>query len=75
MDLEKLRVLEKQIEEILRQHAQVRAERDHLKQKLSEAESHARSVGAQLDQHRKDRAEIRARVERMLSRLEGMAAP
>ena len=74
MELEKLKLLEKRIEGILHQHAAVCAERDRLRQQLGEAESWVQAIAAQLQEHLKDRAEIRAKVERILSRLDGLGA-
>jgi hypothetical protein len=72
MDLEKLKLLETKIEDILTQHAALCQERDRLKQQLLEAETRAVSISARLVQHEKERAEMRSRVERILDRLDGL---
>jgi chromosome segregation ATPase len=72
MDVEKLKLLETRIDDILTQHAAVCQERDRLKQQLSEAESRASNTAAQLAQQESERAEIKSRVERILDRLDGL---
>jgi chromosome segregation ATPase len=72
MDLEKLHLLETRIEDILVQHAAVCEERDRLKQQLNETQSRADAIAAELAVHAKERAEIKARVERLLDRLDGL---
>lgn len=72
MDIEKLRLLETRIDEILGRHAAVCEERDRLRRQLDEAESRAEALLKQLAAHEKERAEIKARVERILDRLDGL---
>jgi chromosome segregation ATPase len=72
MDLEKLKLLETRIEDILTQHAAVCQERDRLKQQLSEAESRAKAATARAAEHDSERLEIKSRVERILGRLDGL---
>jgi hypothetical protein len=72
MDLEKLQLLETRIDDILTQHSAVCQERDRLKQLLSEAESRAVAALARLAEQDSERAEIKARVERILGRLDGL---
>lgn len=72
MDLEKLKLLEARIDDILTQHAALCQERDRLKQQLSEAESRASAAAARLTQQESERAEIKSRVERILDRLDGL---
>ena len=72
MDLEKLKLLETRIDDILTQHTAVCQERDGLKQQLFEAESRATAAVARLAQHDSERAEIKSRVERILGRLDGL---
>jgi chromosome segregation ATPase len=72
MELEKLRLLEARIDEILTRHAAVCEERDYLRRQLDEAESRAEAAAVQLAAREKERAEIKARVERILDRLDGL---
>jgi chromosome segregation ATPase len=72
MNLEKLKLLETRIDEILTQHSAVCQERDRLKQQLSEAESRAVAAIARLAEQESERAEIKSRVERILDRLDGL---
>lgn len=72
MDMEKLKLLETRIEDILTQHTAVCEERDRLKQQLSDVESRAASISAQLTEQETERAEVKSRVERILDRLDGL---
>jgi hypothetical protein len=72
MDLDKLKLLETRIDDILTQHAAVCQERDRLKQQLAEAETRAVAAIARLAEQEKERAEIKSRVERILDRLDGL---
>lgn len=72
MDLEKLKLLETRIDDILTQHIAVCQERDRLKQQLSEAEARGAAAVARLAQHDSERAEVKSRVERILERLDGL---
>lgn len=72
MDLEKLKLLETRIDDILTQHHAVCQERDRLKQQLSEAESRASVAAERLTRQEQERAEIKSRVERILDRLDGL---
>ncbi len=72
MDLEKLKLLESKIDDILTLHAAVCQERDRLKQQLSEAESRAAAADTRLAQQESERSEIKSRVERILDRLDGL---
>lgn len=72
MDLEKLKLLESRIDDILTQHSAVCQELDRLKQQLSEAESRAAEANARLAQQENERSEIKSRVERILDRLDGL---
>jgi hypothetical protein len=73
MDIEKLRLLEGRIDAILSQHSAVCAERDELRQQLSAAEAQLRMVADKMAVQDKERAEIKARVERILGRLDSLA--
>jgi chromosome segregation ATPase len=72
MDLEKLKLLESKIDDILTRHAAVCQERDRLKQQLSEAESRVLAADTRLAQQESERSEIKSRVERILDRLDGL---
>jgi hypothetical protein len=72
MDIEKLRLLESRIDAVLSQHTTVCAERDQLRQQLVDAEARLRAIGERLAEQDKERAEIKARVERILGRLDSL---
>lgn len=72
MSLESLKVLEGRVNDILARHAAVCAERDRLHAQLAEAQGRINEMKGQLDTHEKERAQVRARVESILGRLEGL---
>jgi chromosome segregation ATPase len=72
MDLEKLRLIEARVEEILTQHARLCEERDQLSQRLAAVESQFLAVSDRLQEYERERAEIKSRVERILGRLDGI---
>jgi septal ring factor EnvC (AmiA/AmiB activator) len=72
MSLESLKLLESKIGEFVDQHERVRQEQESLAQRLKEREKQLAEATAQLKQYEQERAEIRARLERILSRLEGL---
>lgn len=72
MGIEKLQVLETRVEQILNQHASLTAERDRLFEQLQRAEARFQEISSKLEQYEKERTEIKARVERILGRLEGI---
>lgn len=60
------------MEAILAEHALVCQERDRLRQRLGLAEARIRDISARLERYERERAEVKGRVERILSRLEGL---
>ena len=72
MDLESLKILESKIEQFVDQHEQVREQHEALLQRLQDKERQLAEGVAQLKQYEQERSEVRARVERLLSRLEGL---
>jgi septal ring factor EnvC (AmiA/AmiB activator) len=72
MDLENLKLLETKIGEFVDQHERVRHEHASLVQRLKEREQQLAEVKAQLKQYEHERSEIKTRLERVLSRLEGL---
>lgn len=72
MDVEKLKLLESRIEAMLNQHATVCKERDQLHAQLGQAQSRMKEVTTQLQRYEQERAELKTRVERLLSRLEDL---
>jgi chromosome segregation ATPase len=72
MNTETLKVLETKIDELLAQHGAACEERDRLRSELDKAQARAEQMAAQLHQVEKERAEVKARVERILSRLDGL---
>ena len=72
MDLENLKVLETKINQFVDQHARVRDAHEALLQRLKDKEKQLAEALAQLKQYEQERVEIKARLERILSRLEGL---
>lgn len=72
MGLDSLKVLEGRVEGILTRHAGVVAERDRLQQELREAQERIAQLSARLEAVEEERGQIRARVESILGRLEGL---
>lgn len=72
MDLENLKLLEAKINQFVDQHERVRGEHESLAQRLEDTERQLAEVTAQLKQYEQERSEVRARLERILSRLEGL---
>jgi septal ring factor EnvC (AmiA/AmiB activator) len=72
MSLESLKLLETKIGEFVDQHAHARKEHESLAQRLAERDEQLAEATAQLKQYEQERSEIRARLERILSRLEGV---
>jgi len=72
MSLESLKVLEAKIGEFVDQHQRVKEEQGALAQRVREQEQQLAEVVAQLKQYEQERAELKARLERILSRLEGL---
>ncbi len=72
MSLESLKLLETKIGEFADQHERVRQEHDSLVQRFKEQEKQLAAASAQLKQYEVERSEIRTRLERILSRLEGL---
>ena len=72
MSLESLKLLETKIGQFVDEHERVRQQHESLVQRLRETDKKLAEVQAQLKQHEQERAEIRARLERILSRLEGV---
>jgi TolA-binding protein len=72
MSLESLKVLEGRVGDILGRHAHVVAERDRLQEQLKQAQARIAEMSGQLETYEKERAQVRARVESILGRLEGL---
>ena len=72
MDLESLKLLETKIEQFVDQHEHVREQHDTLVQRLKDKEKQLAETTAQLKRYEQERVEIKSRLERILSRLEGV---
>ncbi len=72
MDLENLKLLEAKINQFVDQHERVRGEHESLVQRLQDKERQLAEATAQLKQYEQERSEVRARLERILSRLDGL---
>ena len=72
MALESLKLLEAKISGFLARHEQICSEKDDLSVRLREREQEYSALLEQLRQYERDRNEIRARLEKILNRLEGL---
>ena len=72
MTLDSLKVLEGRLDDVLGRHRSLSTERDRLKEQLDEAQARIAALSDQLQTYEKERAQIRARVESILGRLEGL---
>ncbi len=72
MDLENLSLLESKIEQFVDQHERVRGEHEALVQRLRDRERQLAEAMSQVKQFEQERSEVRARLERILSRLNGV---
>ncbi len=72
MDLENLKLLEAKINQFVDEHERVREAHDSLLQRLQEKEKQLAEAAARLQQYERERGEIRARLGRILSRLQSI---
>ncbi len=72
MSLESLKVLENRVDDVVTRHAALAADRDRLQAELRTAQTRIAELTAQLETFEKERGQIRARVESILGRLEGL---
>jgi len=72
MDLENLKILEAKINQFLDQHEHVREQHDTLLERLKDREKQLAELTGQLKQYEQQRSEMRARLERILSRLDNL---
>lgn len=72
MGLESLKVLEGRVDDVLARHAAVAAERDRLREELAATRERLAEMAARLEDVEKERAQVRARVESILGRLEAL---
>jgi septal ring factor EnvC (AmiA/AmiB activator) len=72
MSLESLKLLEGKIGQFVDKHERVQQQHELLAQRLRDKEKQLAEAASQLKQYEQERGEIRARLERILSRLEGL---
>ena len=72
MSLESLKVLEGRVDDVLGRHAALVKERDRLQGELRAAHAAIAELTAKVEASEKERGEIRAKVESILGRLEGL---
>jgi septal ring factor EnvC (AmiA/AmiB activator) len=72
MTLDSLKVLEGKVDDAVARYATLAAERDRLQQELKQAHARIAEMSAQVAVYEKERAQVRARVESILGRLEGL---
>jgi chromosome segregation ATPase len=72
MSLDSLKVLETRVDDVVARHAAMAADRERLRTELRAAQARIAELSAQLETYEKERGQIRARVESILGRLEGL---
>ena len=72
MDFESFRILEEKIEQVLGAHGRISEDRDRLRRELEQARAKVAELEEQLQRQEEERSEIKARVERILGRLDGI---
>ena len=70
--LESLKLLEGRVDGILARQAALCAERDRLHPELQDAQNRIAELKRQVDTYERERTQVRARVESILGRLEGL---
>jgi len=70
--LESLKLLEAKVEQFVAQHERVREEQGALAQRLADKERELADAAVTLKRYEQERAEIKARLQRILSRLDGL---
>lgn len=72
MELDSLKQLEGKIGKILDRHEEVRREKDALAQRLKQQEEKFAQLAGQVKQYEDERRELKARLEKILNRLNGL---
>lgn len=72
MSLESLKLLEAKIGEFVERHEHARHEQEQLRSQVRDRDKKLAEAAAQIKRYEKERAELRARLERMLGRLAGL---
>ena len=72
MSLDTLKVLEEKIEGLLLRHAAVCEERDRLHEQLAGVEAQSQNALRAHEEMEVERMEVKARVEQILGRLDGL---
>jgi septal ring factor EnvC (AmiA/AmiB activator) len=70
--LESLKLLEDRVHQFVDQHERVRQEYDDVVRRLEQQEKQLAEMAGQLARYEQERCEVRARLERILSRLDGL---
>lgn len=72
MDSETLRLLEARIDGMLNQHEAVSQERNRLRDELAQARAQIGELTGQLHEREREKAQVKAHVERIMTRLDGL---
>jgi septal ring factor EnvC (AmiA/AmiB activator) len=70
--LESLKLLEERVHQFVDQHERVRHEYDEVVHRLEQTEKQLMDMTAKLEHYEQERSEVRGRLERILSRLDGL---
>jgi len=70
--LESLKLLEERVHQFVDQHERVRHDYDEVVHRLEQTEKQLVEMTAQVERYEQERSEVRARLERILSRLDGL---
>jgi septal ring factor EnvC (AmiA/AmiB activator) len=72
MSLDSLKLLESKIGEFVERHEQVRREQNQLREQLRDRDKKLAEAATQLKRFEKERVELRARLEKILGRLNAL---
>ena len=70
--LESLKLLEERVHQFVDQHERVRHDYDEVVHRLEQTEKQLVEMTAQVERYEQERSEVRARLERILSRLDSL---
>ena len=72
MSIDSLKVLENKVDAVLSKQVALGRERDRLRAQLRQVQARIDAAAKELRESERDRREVKARIESILSRLEGL---